>query len=178
MKTSCCKYAWLLVHNMQCFKSYLNAWIPGGRKNSFLSSLGSHNTNCLKRPSLYCLIHFYKRYLSIIWLQLSHMSLILMGWWKPHEITLTYNKVLPLASLKVHIQKTLHLPSSCLFTPASQKPAAIAWEGRTIWHTYLAWRLTMIMKVVPLGWDLSIALRFGWPLRLPQMWVTRTRNFW
>ena len=45
-------------------------------------------------------------------------------------------------------------------------------------HTYLAWRLTMITKVVPLGWDLSIALRFGWPLRLPQMWVTRTRNFW
>ena len=61
------------------------------------------------------------------------------------------DKVLPLASLKVHIQKTLHLPSSCLFTPASQKPAVIGQEVRAIWHTYLAWRLTMIMKVVPLG---------------------------
>ena len=46
------------------------------------------------------------------------------------------------------------------------------------WHTYLARRLTTIKKVVPLGWGLAIALRLGWPLRLPQMWVTRTRNFW
>jgi hypothetical protein len=29
-------------------------------------------------------------------------------------------------------------------------------------HTYLAWRLTMIKKVVPLGWGLAIALRLGW----------------
>ena len=62
MKTRCCKYAWLFVHNMQCFKRYLNAWIPGGWKISFLSSFGSHNINCLKRPSLNCLIHFYKRF--------------------------------------------------------------------------------------------------------------------
>ena len=45
-------------------------------------------------------------------------------------------------------------------------------------HTYLARRSTMIMKVVPLGWGLSIAHRLGWPLRLPQTWVTRARNFW
>ena len=44
-------------------------------------------------------------------------------------------------------------------------------------HTYLAWRSTVITKAVPLGWGLSIALRLGWPLRLPQTWVTRTRNF-
>ena len=45
-------------------------------------------------------------------------------------------------------------------------------------HTYLARRSTMITKVVPLGWGLSIAPRLGWPLRLPQTWVTRARNFW
>ena len=45
-------------------------------------------------------------------------------------------------------------------------------------HTYLARRSTMITKVVPLGWGLSIAHRLGWPLRLPQTWVTRARNFW
>ena len=45
------------------------------------------------------------------------------------------------------------------------------------WHTYLARRLTTIKKVVPLGWGLAIAQRLGWPLRLPQMWVTRVQNF-
>ena len=44
-------------------------------------------------------------------------------------------------------------------------------------HTYLVWRLTMIKKVVPLGRGLSIAHWLGWPLRLPQMWLTRARNF-
>ena len=44
-------------------------------------------------------------------------------------------------------------------------------------HTYLAWRSTVITKAVPLGRGPSIAHRLGWPLRLPQMWVTRTRNF-
>ena len=57
------------------------------------------------------------------------------------------------------------------------------WVGHTSYlqtepkHTYLVRRLTMIKKVVPLGWGLSIAHRLGWPLRLPQMWVTRARNF-
>ena len=37
---------------------------------------------------------------------------------------------------------------------------------------------TMIHKVVPPVWGPSIALRLGWPLRSPQMWVTRVRNFW
>ena len=44
-------------------------------------------------------------------------------------------------------------------------------------HTYLAWRLTMIKKVVPLRRGFSIALRLSWPLQLPQMWVTWTRHF-
>ena len=51
-------------------------------------------------------------------------------------------------------------------------------EDEDIGHTYLARRSTMITKVVPLGWGLSIAHRLGWPLRLPQTWVTRARNFW
>jgi len=45
------------------------------------------------------------------------------------------------------------------------------------WHTYLARRSTTIKKVVPLGWGLAIAQRLGWPLRLPQTWVTRVHNF-
>ena len=36
---------------------------------------------------------------------------------------------------------------------------------------------TMIKKVVLPGRGLSIALRLGWSLRLPQMWATRVRNF-
>ena len=36
--------------------------------------------------------------------------------------------------------------------------------------------VTMILKVVPPGRGLAIALRQGWPLRSPQMWVTRVRN--
>ena len=40
-------------------------------------------------------------------------------------------------------------------------------------YTYLARRLTVIMKAVPPGRGSPIALRLGWPLRLPQMWVTR-----
>lgn len=35
---------------------------------------------------------------------------------------------------------------------------------------------TVIRKAVPPGWGPSIALRSGWPLRSPQMWVTRARN--
>ena len=44
-------------------------------------------------------------------------------------------------------------------------------------HTYLAQGLTMITKVVSPGRGCSIALRCSWPLRLPQMWVTRVHNF-
>ena len=44
-------------------------------------------------------------------------------------------------------------------------------------HTYLARRLTVIMKAVPLGWGPSIALRLGWSLLILQMWVSRLRNF-
>ena len=44
-------------------------------------------------------------------------------------------------------------------------------------HTYLAQVITMITEVVPSGRGCSIALRSSWPLRLPQMWVTRVRNF-
>lgn len=44
-------------------------------------------------------------------------------------------------------------------------------------HTYLAQRLTMIKKVVPLEWDYFIAPRFSWPLRLSQMWITRAHHF-
>jgi len=36
---------------------------------------------------------------------------------------------------------------------------------------------TVIIKAVPLGWGPPIALRLGWPLGLPQMWVTPRRNF-
>ena len=153
------------------FQKDLNAWISGGSKISFFCSLGSHDINCLKRPSLNCLIHFYKRYISIILTKTKSYESYSDGLMKApwYSNPLTYDKVLPLASLKVHIQKTLHLPSSWLFTPASQKPAVIGREVRAIWHTYLAWRLTMIMKVVPLGWDLSIALRFGWPYDYPNV---------
>ena len=35
---------------------------------------------------------------------------------------------------------------------------------------------TMINKVVPPGQGLSIALRLGWPLLLPQMWTTQVHN--
>lgn len=35
---------------------------------------------------------------------------------------------------------------------------------------------TVISKAVPPGRGPSIALRLGWSLRLPQMWVTRVRN--
>lgn len=35
----------------------------------------------------------------------------------------------------------------------------------------------VIMKAALLGRGLSIALRSGWPLRLPQMWATRRRHF-
>ena len=37
---------------------------------------------------------------------------------------------------------------------------------------------TTITKVVGPEWGLSIALRLGWPLRSPQMLVTRVRNFY
>ena len=37
---------------------------------------------------------------------------------------------------------------------------------------------SMIKKIDPPRRGLTIALRFGWRLRLPQMWVTRVRNFW
>ena len=36
---------------------------------------------------------------------------------------------------------------------------------------------TVIHEAVPPVWGPSIALRLGWPLRSPQMWVTRVRNF-
>ena len=36
---------------------------------------------------------------------------------------------------------------------------------------------TVIHKAVPHGRGPSIALRSGWPHRLPQMWATRVRNF-
>ena len=36
---------------------------------------------------------------------------------------------------------------------------------------------TVIMKAVLPRWGSAIALRLGWLLRLPQMWVTRVRNF-
>lgn len=36
---------------------------------------------------------------------------------------------------------------------------------------------TVIKKAVSPGRGLSIALRLGWSLRLPQMWATRVRNF-
>ena len=35
----------------------------------------------------------------------------------------------------------------------------------------------MIMKVVSLGWDPSIAQRLGWLLQLSQMWITWLHNF-
>ena len=44
-------------------------------------------------------------------------------------------------------------------------------------HTYLVRGLTMIKKVVPLGWDSSIALRLSWPLQLSQKWITWGHNF-
>ena len=37
---------------------------------------------------------------------------------------------------------------------------------------------TAITKAVGPEWGLSIALRLGWPLRSPQMLVTRVRNFY
>ena len=37
---------------------------------------------------------------------------------------------------------------------------------------------TVIMKAVRPERGLAIALRLGWPLRSPQMWVTRVRNLW
>ena len=44
-------------------------------------------------------------------------------------------------------------------------------------HTYLVGGWTMIMKVVSLGWDPSIAQGLGWPLQLSQMWITWLHNF-
>ena len=38
--------------------------------------------------------------------------------------------------------------------------------------------VTVIKKAVPPGRGFSIALRLGWPLRIPLMWVSRAYNFW
>ena len=51
--------------------------------------------------------------------------------------------------------------------------------GKTLHHGVSKEQgVTVILKAVPPGRGLSIALLLGWPLRLPQMWVTRARNFW
>lgn len=51
-------------------------------------------------------------------------------------------------------------------------------QMKTRWNSYLPGTGgTMIMTAVLPGRGLSIAPRFGWPLRSPQMRVTRVRNF-
>ena len=151
--------------------------ITGGRKVIFFSSLGSHYNTCLKRPSLYCLIHFYKRYNLTTLAVLKSCEFLSDGLMKaPFSIHIWQSNQWLLQC--PHSENTISTFFLFVVTPASQRTAGKSLKGRVIRHTYLAWRLTMITKVVPLGWDLSIAQRFGWPLRLPQMWVTRTRNFW
>ena len=94
--------------------------------------------------------------------------------WKPNEMHMPFSK----CELKSHIcflllKSLFGFHQSALGFRIQQFRTDVNLE-----HTYLARRSTMIMKVVPLGWGLSIAHRLGWPLRLPQTWVTRARNFW
>ena len=62
----------------------------------------------------------------------------------------------------------------CLNSRGLSLPKMVATPSTSVQpHTYLARGLTVITKVVPPGRGSSIALRLGWPLRLPQMWATR-----
>ena len=96
------KYAWLLEHNMYCLKRYLNAMVTGGRKIIFCSILGSHYNTCLKRPSLYCLIHFYKRY-NLTTLGYIHVMWVSF-WWADES---------PMIPMPINIYQRTHWLLKC-----------------------------------------------------------------
>ena len=96
--------------------------------------------------------------------------------------------------LEIMLLKTIYIIIPCYHNLKSYHSSSVSTQSHWIWfcseefsmlqllgatllslllHTYLARRSTVIMKAVPPGRGSSIALRLGWPLRLPQMWATR-----